>query len=112
MEQQFYTILITLITVLSSTAAWKFYERRLSLKAKKDEDSTMDGRLFRDDLRDRVVKLETLLTESSKEKDKMRENIVSLTSQVSRLEVEVEFLRKDNESLRSENNLLRTTYRI
>ena len=109
MEQQFYTILITLITVLSSTAAWKFYERRLSLKAKKDEDSTMDGRLFRDDLRDRVVKLETLLTESSKEKDKMRENIIILTAQVSKLEVEVDFLRKDNETLRSENHFLRAS---
>ena len=71
-----------------------------------------DGKMFRDDLRDRVLKLETLLVESSKEKDKMRENIISLTSQVSRLEVEVEFLRKDNEALRSENNLLRATYKI
>jgi len=112
MEQQIYTIFVTLITVLTSTAAWKFYEKRMSLKAKKEDDMSKDGKMFRDDLRDRVLKLETLLTESSKEKDKMRENIVSLTSQVSRLEVEVEFLRKDNEALRSENNLLRATYKI
>jgi hypothetical protein len=109
MEQQIYTIIITLLTVLTSTAAWKFYEKRLNLKAKKDEDNSKDGRLYRDDLRDRVLKLETLLGESSKEKDKMRENIVSLTSQVSRLEVEVEFLRKDNETLRAENHLLRAS---
>jgi hypothetical protein len=109
MEQQIYTIIITLLTVLTSTAAWKFYEKKLNLKAKKDEDNSKDGRLYRDDLRDRVLKLETLLGESSKEKDKMRENIVSLTSQVSRLEVEVEFLRKDNESLRAENHLLRAS---
>jgi len=109
MEQQIYTIVITLLTVLTSTAAWKYYEKRLNLKAKKDEDNSKDGRLYRDDLRDRVLKLETLLGESSKEKDKMRENIVSLTSQVSRLEVEVEFLRKDNESLRAENHLLRAS---
>ena len=109
MEQQIYTIIITLLTVLTSTAAWKFYEKKLNLKAKKDEDNSKDGRLYRDDLRDRVLKLETLLGESSKEKDKMRDNIVLLTSQVSKLEVEVEFLRKDNESLRAENNILRTT---
>jgi hypothetical protein len=109
MEQQIYTIIITLLTVLTSTAAWKFYEKKLNLKAKKDEDNSKDGRLYRDDLRDRVLKLETLLGESSKEKDKMRENIVSLTSQVSRLEVEVEFLRKDNETLRAENHLLRAS---
>lgn len=109
MEQQVYTIIITLLTVLTSTAAWKFYERKLNLKAKKEENNTLDGRLFRDDLRERIVKLETLLVESSKEKDKMRENIVVLTAQVSKLEVEVEFLRKDNETLRAENHLLRAS---
>ena len=107
MEQQTYTIFVTLITVLTSTAAWKFYEKRMSLKAKKDEHDTKDGRLFRDDLRDRVLKLETLLIESSKEKDTMRESILVLTAQVSKLEVEVDFLRKDNEKLREENNILR-----
>lgn len=109
MEQQVYTIIITLLTVLTSTAAWKFYERKLNLKAKKEENNTLDGRLFRDDLRERIVKLETLLVESSKEKDKMRENIIILTAQVSKLEVEVDFLRKDNETLRSENHFLRAS---
>lgn len=109
MEQQIYTIIITLLTVLTSTAAWRFYEKKLNFNAKKEEDNSKEGRMFRDDLRDRVLKLETLLTESSKEKDKMRDNIILLTSQVSKLEVEVEFLRKDNESLRGENNILRTT---
>jgi hypothetical protein len=107
MEQNIYTIIITLLTVLTSTAAWKYYERKLSLKAKKEEDDSQDSRLFRDDLRERIVKLETLLNESSKEKDKMRENIILLTSQLSKLEVEVDFLRKDNEKLRAENSALR-----
>ena len=103
MEQQIYTIFITLITVLTSTAAWKFYEKRMLLKAKKEEDDSKDGRMFRDDLKDRVLKLETLLVESSKEKDTMRESILALTAQVSKLEVEVDFLRKDNEKLKEEN---------
>jgi hypothetical protein len=107
MEQNIYTIIITLLTVLTSTAAWKYYERKLSLKAKKEEDDSQDSRLFRDDLRERIVKLETLLSESAKEKDKMRDNIILLTAQVSKLEVEVDFLRKDNEKLRAENSALR-----
>jgi hypothetical protein len=82
MEQNIYTILITLVTVLTSTAAWKYYEKRLSMKAKREDDETKDGKLFRDDLRERIVKLETLLQESSKEKDKMRDNIILLTSQL------------------------------
>jgi len=108
MEQNIYTILITLVTVLTSTAAWKYYEKRLSMKSKREDDETKDGKLFRDDLRERIVKLETLLQESSKEKDKMRDNIILLTSQLSKLEVEVDFLRKDNEKLRAENSALRS----
>jgi hypothetical protein len=68
MEQNIYTILITLITVLTSTAAWKFYERKLSMKAMKEKGEQRDSEMFRDDLRERVVKLETLLQESAKEK--------------------------------------------
>ena len=101
------TIIVTVLTVLTSSAAWKFWEKRMTINAEKDKDLKADGRLFREDLKDRVLKLETLLNESSKEKDKMRENIILLTAQVSKLEVEVEFLRKDNEMLRAENNALR-----
>ena len=107
MEQHLVTILVTLLTVLTSNAAWKFYEKRMFLKQRQEENQHKDGELYRDDLRERIVKLETLLDESSKEKDKMRENIILLTAQVSKLEVEVEFLRKDNEMLRAENNALR-----
>jgi len=107
MEQQLYTVIITLITVLTSNAAWKYYEKKLMLKQKQEEDSHKEGELYRDDLRERIVKLETLLDESSKEKDKMRENIILLTTSLSRLEVEVDFLRKENEKLRSENQFLK-----
>jgi septal ring factor EnvC (AmiA/AmiB activator) len=101
MEQHLVTILVTLLTVLTSNAAWKFYEKRMFLKQRQE------GELYRDDLRERIVKLETLLDESSKEKDKMRENIILLTTSLSRLEVEVDFLRKENEKLRAENQFLR-----
>lgn len=108
MEQHLVTILVTLITVLTSNAAWKFYEKRMLLKQRQEENQHKEGELYRDDLRERIVKLETLLDESSKEKDKMRENIILLTTSVSKLEVEVDFLRKENEKLRAENNFLRT----
>lgn len=108
MEQQIITVIISILTVLTSATAWKFWEKRMVLNAEKDKDLKADGRLFREDLKDRVLKLETLLTESSKEKDKMRENIIILTAQISKLEVEVEFLRRENEMLRQENHLLRS----
>ena len=84
-----WTVLITAITVLGSTSAWKFYERRAELK--RDEDN-----FIKQDCRDRIAKLEALLTESSEEKEKMRETILALTEKVAALTVKVEFLQKDN----------------
>ena len=57
--------------------------------------------MYRDDLRERVRKLESLLEESSKEKDEMREQILSLTSEVSALQVKVEHLEKENQRLKN-----------
>jgi chromosome segregation ATPase len=87
-----YTVLITALTVLGSTSAWRFYEKRM--QAKRDDENFM-----RDDCRDRILKLEKLLEESSKEKDEMRDTILELTAQVSELKVKVEFLTKERETL-------------
>ena len=87
-----WTVLITAITVLGSTSAWKFYERRAELK--RDEDN-----FNKQDCRDRIAKLETLLRESSEEKEKMRETILALTEKVAALTVKVEFLQKENNEL-------------
>lgn len=84
-----WTVLITAITVLGSTSAWKFYERKIELK--KDEDN-----FIKQDCRDRIAKLEVLLKESSQEKEKMRETILLLTEKVAALTVKVEFLRKES----------------
>ena len=84
-----WTVLITAITVLGSTSAWKFYERRIELK--KDEEN-----VIKQDCRDRIIKLEALLKESSQEKEKMRETILLLTEKVAALTVKVEFLQKEN----------------
>ena len=87
-----WTVLITAITVLGSTSAWKFYERRAELK--RDEDN-----FIKQDCRDRIAKRETLLRESSEEKEKMRETILALTEKVAALTVKVEFLQKENNEL-------------
>lgn len=84
-----WTVLITAITVLGSTSAWKFYERKIELK--KDEEN-----FIKQDCRDRITKLEALLKESSQEKEKMRETILLLTERVAALTVKVEFLGKES----------------
>ena len=84
-----WTVLVTAITVLGSTSAWKFYERKIELK--KDEEN-----FIKQDCRDRISKLEALLKESSEEKEKMRVTILALTEKVAALTVKVEFLQKEN----------------
>jgi len=90
-----WTVLITVITVLGSASAWRFYEKR-AMRKEKDEE------FIRHDCRDRIAKLEALLQESSREKDDMRKTILVLTEKVSALTVKVEFLQKENSELLDE----------
>lgn len=91
-EQSVWTAVITAITVLGSTSAWRFYENRARRKEK--EESYM-----RDECRERIARLEALLIEGSKEKDEMRNTILKLTEKVAELTVKVEFLQKENTEL-------------
>ena len=87
-----WTVLITVVTVLTSASAWRFYEKR-SMRKERDEE------FIRHDCKDRISKLEALLENSSKEKDEMRATILKLTEQVAALAVKVEFLQKENNDL-------------
>ncbi len=95
------TVIVTVFTVLFSAGAWKFYETRMKLKARDAQDEKNDQNMYRDDLRERVKRLEQLLQESSEEKDEMRDQILSLTKEVSELRVKVSFLEKENERLKN-----------
>jgi peptidoglycan hydrolase CwlO-like protein len=87
-----YSVLITAITILGGTGAWRFYEKRAMAKERDDE-------FIRHDCKDRIAKLEALLEQSSKEKDDLRNMVLALTKEVAALGVKVEFLTKENEEL-------------
>lgn len=87
-----YTVLITIVSVLGGASAWRYYEKRAD-KKEKDED------FIKKDCRERISKLEALLSAASKEKDDMRLMILDLTRQVAALTVKVEFLTRENEEL-------------
>ena len=90
--ENIYSVVITALTVLGGTGAWRFYEKR-ALAREKDED------FIRHDCKDRISKLEALLSESSKEKDSLRDMVLALTKEVAALSVKVEYLTKENEKL-------------
>jgi hypothetical protein len=87
-----YTVLITAITVLGGSTAFRFYEKR-ALHRERDED------FIRHDCKDRISKLEALLEESAKEKDELRGLVLKLTEQVAELRVKVEYLTAENKNL-------------
>jgi hypothetical protein len=91
-QESIWTVLITVVGVLGSASAWRFYEKR-SMRKERDEE------FIRHDCKDRISKLEVLLENSSREKDEMRATILKLTEQVAALAVKVEYLQKENSEL-------------
>jgi hypothetical protein len=90
--ENLYSVLITAISVLGGTTAFRFYEKR-AMRKERDEE------FIRHDCKDRISKLEGLLEAAGKEKDDLRMMILDLTKQVAALSVKVEFLTKENEKL-------------
>ena len=87
-----YSVIITAITVLGGTGAWRYYEKRAINKERDDE-------FIRHDCKDRISKLEGLLEAAAKEKDELRSMVLELTREVAALGVKVEFLTKENDKL-------------
>ena len=101
--ENMYSVLITAITVLGGTTAFRFYEKR-AMRKERDEE------FIKHDCKDRITKLETLLQESSKEKDELRSMVLALTKEVAALSVKVEYLTKENDKL--EKSLPKTKRQI
>ena len=87
-----YSVIITAITVLGGTGAWRYYEKR-ALNKERDEE------FIRHDCKDRISKLEGLLEAAGREKEELRMMVLELTKEVAALGVKVEFLTKENDKL-------------
>lgn len=83
--ENLYSVLITAITVLGGTTAFRYYEKR-AMHRENDED------FIRHDCKDRIAKLEALLVQSSQEKDEMRKQILDLVAEVASLRTEIKYL--------------------
>jgi len=83
--ENIYSVLITAITILGGTTAFRYYEKRAMHKERDDE-------FIRHDCKDRITKLEALLEKSSQEKDEMRKQILDLVGEVAALRTEIKYL--------------------
>ena len=95
--ESIYAVIITLITVLGSAGAWRYYEKRAQDR-KEEED------YIKDDCARRIDRLEALLEKSSREKDELREKILELTKDVAELTIKVKYLEMENKRLLELNN--------
>ena len=88
-------LILAVVTLLGSAGIWKYAEARLRVKAdlKKEEQSTSDTVLYRDDLKSRVEEMDAALKEANKE-------LLALTEKVAKLETENSFLRREIDILK------------
>ena len=100
MEENIIHVVIAAISAFGSVGAWRFYETKVRLKSKKENNPQQANENFIADLQARVAKLESLLIESSEEKDEMRDIITGLSSEVSALKVKIDFLEEENAYLK------------
>jgi hypothetical protein len=87
--ENIYSVLITAITILGGSAAFRYYEKRAERKDKEED-------FIKHDCKERISKLETLLEQSSKEKDEMRNQILKLVEEVASLRTEIKYLQQRN----------------
>jgi predicted nuclease with TOPRIM domain len=87
-------ILITVVSVLGSGAAFQFYEKRMRLKREINKEDKSEQALWRDDLRGEVDRLRAMV-------DEHRDIIMSLTAENSTLKERVSHLEKENERLKN-----------
>ena len=87
--ENIYTVLITVVTTLGGTSAWRYFERRAAHK----ED---DERYIRMDCQTRITKLEILLEKASEEKDELRALVLNLSTEVAKLQTQIAFLETQN----------------
>jgi len=88
--ENIYTVLITLVTVLGSAGAFRYYEKRLESKREEELD-------FKYDCRARIEKLEFLLNDSSREKEELRRTILDLSTELSSLRTKIELMEKERD---------------
>ena len=93
MDNNLTTIIVSLITVLFGGGAWKFYEFLVKKKSDDKKLELSEETMYRDDLKNRVAKLE-------EDKEECMKSLMDLSSKISALETKVVFLEKENSELK------------
>ena len=92
MGEETMTILLAVIASLSGTGAWNYYKARLDATANEIEVQRRDGNLFRDDLRERIIKLETKVEECEDSREDLLKEMITVRESLAEFKTRVSFL--------------------
>lgn len=109
---QITSVIITVITVLGSAGAFRYYEKRIKIKhesiAQERQEELEEKSMYRNDLKERVAKLEQMLEKALDENKEARDREMKLAKLVAALETKVEYLEKHVKVLEEENKKLKS----
>ena len=92
MTPELTTVLVALITSLFSAGGWAFFKHRHDLKKKSEEILRKDNNLFRDDLRERVIKLEAKIDDCEGGRESLMKEMISVRESLAEFKTRVSFL--------------------
>lgn len=114
------TIVSVVGAVLGSAGIWKFFENRSRLKYAAESEERDERSMYRNDLKQRVEKLENQLQISLDENKRLHEAmltmniknqdiILGLNQKITTMEGTIKTMQKEVNKLEQENSLLRST---
>jgi phage shock protein A len=86
------SIIIAVVGVLGGAGAWNYYSKKIELKHQASKDISKDQNLFRDQVLERMQRLEKELQDANAK-------VLDLTAEVHTLRVKVDYLTKENDRL-------------
>ena len=93
MDSNITSIIITVVSVLGATGAWKFYELLVKQKREREKEDRSEKTIYRDDLKFRVDKLE-------KGKDECMTSLITINSELAALRIKLEYIEEENKVLK------------
>lgn len=93
MDSNITSIIITVVSVLGATGAWKFYELLIKQKREREKEDKSEKTIYRDDLKFRVDKLE-------KGKDECMTSLITINAELSVLRIKLEYIEEENKVLK------------
>lgn len=100
MKQDYTTLIAAIFTALAGSKLWDWLQKRGELNLAKEKLSDEKLAEYRDDLRERVAKLEGLIDSQQSERIALLQQIGQLNAELAAMKVKLEFLVNENTQLK------------